>query len=124
MHCFYHDGVFLPTDKVVKVAGCAHVTAGGVVTVGGGGLDAVARGCGRVTPANRCFLCGAVKLSRHIGGRTWGWKKKEGTSHEEQNNIKNVLFQKFQKMCIPVSFSTGMLISLMHMLECPVTVKV
>lgn len=26
--------------------------------------------------------------------------------------------------CIPVSFSTGLLISLMHMLECPVTVKV
>lgn len=63
MHCFYHDGIFLPADKVVEVAGRAHVTAGGVVTVGGGGLDAVARGCGRVTPANQRFLRGAVKLS-------------------------------------------------------------
>lgn len=63
MHCFYHDGIFQPADKVVEVAEGAHVTAGRVVTVGGGGLDAVARSCGCITPANQCFLCGAVKLS-------------------------------------------------------------
>lgn len=57
MHRFHHDRVFLSTDQVVEVAGCAHLTAGGAVSIHGGCLDTVGCGRGVGTPADQRFMC-------------------------------------------------------------------
>ena len=66
MHRLHSDRVFLATDQVVEVAGCAHHTAGGVVSI--------------VVPADQSVTCRAVQVRGHVGGRTRGWKRKEAKS--------------------------------------------
>lgn len=85
IHCLHNDRVLLSTDQAVEVTGCAHLTAGGAVSIEGGCLDAVGGGCSCVTPADQSFTCSAVQASWHIGGRTGGWKRREGQSGKRNN---------------------------------------
>lgn len=80
MHRLHSDRVFLATDQVVEVAGCAHHTAGGVVSIVGGRLDAVGRRRSGAVPADHSVTCRAVQVRGHVGGRTRGWKRKEAKS--------------------------------------------
>lgn len=93
------------------------------MSTGGGGLDAVARGRRRVAPADQSSTGSAVMIGRHVGGRTRGWENKEvKTAQPFSNKIVNVGCH--GKFSSPVSFSVGLLISLMHTLLCPTTAKV
>ena len=62
MHRLHSDRVFLAADQIVEVAGCAHHTAGGVVSIDGGRLDVVGRGRRGAVPADHSVTCRAVQV--------------------------------------------------------------
>lgn len=82
VHCLHNNRILLSTDQITELTGGAHVATGGVFSTGGGRHHTVACGCSRVAPAGQSLMRGAVMFNRHVGGRTWGWKKK---------SVKNVL---------------------------------
>lgn len=76
VHCLHDNRIVLSTGQITELTGGAHVATGGVLSTGGGRQHTVACGCSRVAPADQGCMCGAVMFSRHVGGRTWSWKKK------------------------------------------------